>query len=171
MRNGIVIFVLMCCVTFLGLNGFAQKWEVQSSIMLQPNFSKLPGNALNGWQVSGFYNLPSKDKFTFGAGLEFQGNSWANHLLIMLKLDYGFFEKGKWSADAQFQVGNGIALYRKESLSTFNAKFLVFGNYKTEKNTLWSVGTGLQFITTPEYEKFSSIYRAVNLPLVIRRKF
>lgn len=152
-------------------HSFGQNWDMQTGILFQPSRQELPNTNLNGLYISSNYSFTQFNHFTLFGGLEFQGNSWANHLLVNTGIKYPFFQKDNWLFDTQLSIGNGMALFQPTLLYSHSSKILFFANYMTKKENHWGIGIGAQFITTPSYKNFSTNFNAWNLPLVARFGF
>jgi hypothetical protein len=149
----------------------AQKIELQTAALIEPNTTYLPGNSWNGMFFNASYTHLISEEMHLIAGLEFQSNSWANHLFVNLGIDYKLLNREPWFLDAQLSFGNGLSLFQQKPLYSIHARALLFWNYKTTKNNIWGIGSGVNYISTPGYSKYSSNYRAVNFPIVLRFGF
>jgi hypothetical protein len=165
---------ILTCVILLVLilsNPVSAQIEIQTGVLLQPRTTNVPGTALNGLSLLLNYRHEMTEKWNVGGGLEFQGNSFGNHLLLQLQTSYFLLDKNNWSTDVNIQMGNGIAMYRPNVLYTFNTRLLIFENFKTTKQHQWSFGTGFQYITSPGYSNYSSKHAAFNFPMVVKYRF
>lgn len=169
MRGKITTYVILLGLFFS--HKVNAQIEIQTGVLLQPRMANVPGTALNGLSLLVNYHHEMTEKWSVGGGLEFQGNSFGNHLLLQLQTSYFLYDKSNWSTNVNVQVGNGIAMYRPNPLYTFNTRLLIFENFKTTKKHQWSFGTGFQYITTPAYSNYSSKHAAFNFPMVVKYRF
>lgn len=150
---------------------YSQNWDARTGIIFQPNLDGTPTTSLNGIYFSSHYSFKEYKRFKLMGGLEFQGNSWANHLLINIGLTYNLVQKENWTFETELTLGNGLAAFQPAPLYSHSSKMLFIANYITKKQNCWGVGVGPQFITTPSYKNFSTNFNAWNLPLVVRFGF
>lgn len=148
----------------------SQKWSIETSAYIQP-FKKSIDNAFEGASLQLRYNKHLNEKIAFQAGVEFQSNSWSNHVLLSLGGAYTFYTKNNWSSDLQINIGNGIALFSPQPLYSFNSKGQLFWNYHTQKENVWGIGVGVQFFTTPSYKRYSTVFNTFNFPISVRYAF
>jgi hypothetical protein len=110
-------------------------------------------------------------KFNVYGGLEFQGNSIANHTLIKIGGSIKFYRREKSFLSAHAEVGNSIALFSQRLLYSFNSSILFYWNYVNKKENHWSIGPGIQYFTTPGYSAFSKRYGFFTIPLSLKYSF
>lgn len=156
------LLILSCTVK-------GQNWQIRG-IQHINLYSEGADNRLEGLELSGFYNYHLNENTSIHGGLTLNSNSWANHILFKLGVEFEIKKYNTWSFSTQLEVGNGIALFSPSPLYTFDMQGILFANYHTDKDNIWSIGVGMQNIVTPAYEKFG-IYSTVNLPISLRYRF
>lgn len=166
MRNFGVILIMVFCAYFAQ----AQSWGVQTSMYVQP-IKKPMDNRFEGASLQVNYKKPWNEKINLLAGLEGQINSWGNHVFLIVGGEYTYFTNEKWSSNVLLNLGNGFALFEPMPLYSFNTKGQIFWNYHTRKQNNWGIGVGVQFLVTPKYKNYSSIYSTVNMPITLRFNF
>jgi hypothetical protein len=148
----------------------SQKWGIETSMYIQP-VKKSIDNSFEGASLQLSYKKPMNEKIELRAGIEFQSNSWSNHVLLSLGGSYTFFNKNNWSSELQINVGNGIALFSPRFLYSFNSKGQLFWNYQTRKENLWGIGFGVHFFSTPPYKRYSDVFNTFNFPISFKYCF
>ena len=161
-----LIFTILLSLSF---NAESQNWQIRG-IQHINFYPEGADNRLEGLELSGFYNYPLNEKTSIHGGLVWNSNSWANHILIKLGVEFEIKKYSTWSFSTQLEVGNGLALFTPSLLYTFDMQGVLYANYHTGKDNIWSIGLGLQNIVTPAYEKYG-IYSTANLPISIRYRF
>jgi hypothetical protein len=166
-------FLLICLIPCVAL---AQKWQIRADLHISPQglFSSLdevPDNSLAGTSLSMHYTHNLDDQFNVFGGLEFQGNSIANHTLIKVGGAYHFLRRENSFFSAQAEIGNGIALFSQRPLYSFSSSILFYWNYKSKKENHWSFGPGIQYFTTPDYALFSERFSFFSIPLSLKYTF
>jgi len=167
--NRILLFISIFLSTFFT---FAQRWEVQAGVVASFSTSSvLPENNWSGIYLAGRYHYTLTEKNTIFSGLTVQNNDWGNHLLLALGTEYELLNKGIITGNIAYTAENGWALFSPKALFTHSSKLLLIGEYKLKNEHKIGIGTGVQYITTPSYRDYSSIYQSWNMPFLIRFTF
>ena len=172
MKKSAFIFLICFVPTFL----FSQSWQIRADFQISPEglFSsqdEVADNSLAGASLSINYIYKLENQFNVYGGLEFQGNSIANHTLIKIGSSYHFFKRKNSFLSAHAEIGNGIALFSQRALYSFSSGLLFYWNYESKKQNQWSIGPGIQYFTTPSYSAFSKRYGFFMIPISLKYSF
>lgn len=162
--------MLIATLLLFGSNAWGQNWQLRA-IQHVSLSAESPDNRSEGMEFSLFRNFTFSEKTYIVGGISWTTNSWANHVLLKVGASNEFATYKNWSFSTQLELGNGIALFTPSPLYTYDIQGLIFMNLHTKKENQWSLGVGLQFISTPQYKKYSSNFTSVNLPLSFRYHF
>lgn len=165
MRTLIVATLILFTCTAQG-----QNWQIRG-IQHVSLTTKKPVNVWEGMEFSMFRHFTFNENMDIVGGISWTTNSWANHALIKLGATHEFAKHKNWSFSTQLAFGNGVALFTPSPLYTYDIQGLVYANYHTKKDNLWSIGIGLQFISTPGYRAYSTVYNSTTLPISLRYCF
>ena len=164
-------YLILVNFSFQFFSSSAQNLEIQTSLFYVFQPKDLPGNSLEGTGFSMNYGFYHTNHVRLTGGVEFQGNSWANHVLVNAGISYALITKPKYQAEIQLIAGNGLALFKPSPMYSFSPEANVFLNYITKRNNQWGIGTGIQYMITPAYETISPVYRMWTLPVHLRYRF
>lgn len=158
------------------LNSYSQNWQARTDFIISPdglfsNVKEKGDNGIGGATLSVQYIYQLSRKFDVSGGLEFYGNSIANHTLIKLAGSFNFLHREKDYLTIQAEIGNGIALFSPRPLYSMNSSILFYWNYITKKNSVWSLGIGAQYFSTPRYSSYSKRYKFFTIPTSLKYSF
>lgn len=173
MKKLVFILTLIFIVNF----AFSQNWRIRANSYVTTS-SDLPLRYIEGISLSGFYSYRFKpdtailDVTQVYGGVSVLSNSWANHVLVKIGVSFHLKTWGKWSSNADIEIGNGVALFEPKSLYSFEIQSTIYMNYSTSKNNKWGVGLGWQRIVTPGYKNIIPIEKQTyNILLSLRYAF
>lgn len=154
----------------------SQSWQIRTDLHISPeglfsSLDKVVDNSLAGASLSFNYIHKLENQFNIYGGIEFQGNSVANHTLIKIGSSYHFFRQKNSFLSTHVEIGNGIALFSQRQLYSFSSSILFYWNYQSQKENHWSIGPGIQYFTTPEYSSFSKRYSFFTIPISLKYTF
>lgn len=164
-------FLIIGIILFFSLKISAQNWEIQTSLLSPVQNKALPGNLWEGISFQLNYTILNRANLRTIGGLEFQGNNWANHMLFNFGLAYTMMQRKSWTTEVMVSAGNGLALFSNGPLYSLNPKAGIFVNRITKRNNLLGLGTGLQYLITPGYKAYSTLYQIWTIPVHLRFRF